>query len=242
MEIILMLIPIWSFWESRKIKTFELKGYFIKIYKPCKWKTLGGYSFLLYLCPNKALLNKSKGVMEKKILRRNVSVIEICKDSEFLGYYTGQDREFYVHYSLKLANAIVAKTAKYSEHKLSRLNKYHGNEFSFTKVDSMGTYTTTCYDDYDEVSSTRNATALFIIKIKRKSDTLSEPSCYLSSYDKSDISFDSSHNIEKAKMTSKHKAWNVARQLSRKYGDEYYFYLERLFVRKDKEISIQGIK
>jgi hypothetical protein len=66
---------------------------------------------------------------------------------------------------------------------------------------------------------------------------LSEPS-YLSSYDKSDISFDSSLNIEKAKMTSKHKAWNVTRQLTRKYGDEYYFYLERLFVRKDKEISI----
>ena len=66
---------------------------------------------------------------------------------------------------------------------------------------------------------------------------LSEPS-YLSKYDKKDISFGSSLNIEKAIMIGEHKAWNTVRYLSRKYEDEYDFFLERLFVRKDREISI----
>jgi len=174
--------------------------------------------------------------METKVLRRVVSVIEVYKDSEFLGFYTGRDNQDIIHYDKSFASAMVIRTPKGGEHILYNLEKHYGDEFSFKMVDCTGTYTTIYYDDYDGVRS-NNTTAHFIIRIKSKSDMLSEPS-YLSSYDKSDISFDSSLNIEKAKMTSKHKAWNVARQLSRKYGDEYYFYLERLFVRKDKEISI----
>ena len=174
--------------------------------------------------------------METKVFRRNVSVIEIRKGSEFLGYYLGQDRNYNVHYSLKLADAIVAKTAKYSEHRLFRLNKYHGDEFSFKNVDCMETITTIYYDDYDVVDP-KKVEAYYIVRIKNKKDMLSEPS-YLSKYDKKDISFGSSLNIEKAIMIGEHKAWNTARYLSRKYEDEYDFFLERLFVRKDREISI----
>ena len=174
--------------------------------------------------------------METKVIRRDVSVIEVHKDSEFLGFYTGQDREFKVHYSPKLTDAIVAKTAKFSEHRLSSLRKYHGDVFSFINVDCMEKLTTTYYDDYDE-RSPKKVNVFFIIRIRNKTDMLLEPS-YLSKYDKNDISFESSLNIDKAIMTGERKAWYTARWLSRKYGDDYDFYLERLFVRKDKEISI----
>ncbi len=59
---------------------------------------LGGYSFLSYLCPHKTLLNKSISVMETKVFRRFVYVIEVYKDSEFLGYYTGRDSQNNIHY------------------------------------------------------------------------------------------------------------------------------------------------
>ena len=174
--------------------------------------------------------------MEIKIFRRYGSVIEVHKDSEFLGYYMVQDRKYNIHYSLKLADAIVAKTAKYSEHRLFRLNKYHGDEFSFTNVDCMETFTTTYYDEYDKVNP-KKVDAYYTIRIKNKTDMLSEPG-YLKKYDKKDISYGSSLNIEKAIMTGEHKAWITAQHLSWKYGDDYDFYLERLFVKKDRGISI----
>jgi len=174
--------------------------------------------------------------METKIYRRNVSVIEVHKDSVFLGYYTGRDRNGIIHYDERLSNAMVIKTIKGGEHIRMNLNKFHGDEFSFSMVVCMETFTTTYYDEYDEVDS-KKAIAQYIIRIKNKSEILSEPS-YLSKYDKKDISFDSSLNIEKAIMTGEHKAWITFRHLSRKYGNDYDFYLERLLVRKDREISI----
>ena len=174
--------------------------------------------------------------METKVFRRNVSVIEVRKDSDFLGYYTGRDRNGVVHYDERLSKAMVIKTNKGCEHFLFNLNKFQGNEFSFTKVDCLESFITTYYDEYDEVNP-KKVDLNYIIRLKKKADLLSEPS-YLSKFDKKEKTFESSLNIEKAIMVGESHSERLLYHLTRKYGDKYEFYKEKLFIKKDREIII----
>ena len=176
--------------------------------------------------------------METKVFRRFVYVIEVYKDSEFLGFYTGRDKQDIIHYDKSFASAMVIRTPKGGEHILYNLKKHHGDEFSFTKVDCMETFTTTYYDDYDNVNP-KKVGAYYTIRIKSKTDILSEPG-YLSKYDKTDNSFESSLNIEKAIMTGEYGSNKMLYHLSRKYEDKYVFYVDRLFVEKNRNIRIIG--
>ena len=54
--------------------------------------------------------------METKVYRRYVSIIKVHRNSEFLGYYTGRDKDNKVQYDKRLLNAMVIKTAKGVEH------------------------------------------------------------------------------------------------------------------------------
>jgi len=173
--------------------------------------------------------------METKIFRRNVSVIEVHRDSEFLGYYTGRDKNNKVQYDKRLLNAMVIKTAKGVEHILHILNHYYSRENTFILIDSLETFATTYYDEYDEVDP-KKVDTYYVLKIKRKEDMLSEP-CYLSMYDKKEISFESSINIEKAILTGEYRSNNLLYHLSRKYADKYEFYIERLFIRKTRDLQ-----
>ena len=174
--------------------------------------------------------------METKVFRRNVSVIEVHKDSVFLGYYTGRDRNGVVHYDKRLSYAMVIKTNKGGEHILFNLNKFQGNEFSFTKVNCLESFITTYYDEYDEVNP-KKEDEYYIIRIKKKSDMLSE-SFYLSKFDKKEASFESSLNIEKAIKTGDDSSRKIIYRLTCKHGDKNEFYREKLFIKKDREIII----
>lgn len=197
---------------------------------------LGKYCFLSYLCPVKTLLNKSIGVMETKVYRRYVSVIKVHRDSEFLGYYTGRDKDNKVQYDNRLLNAMVIKTAKGVEHILHILNHYYSRENTFIPHDGEERFTTTYYDEYDEVNP-KKVDTYYIIRLKKRTDQLSEPS-YLSKFEKKDCSFESSLNFEKAIMVGEYHSERMLYQLTRKYSDEYELYKERMFIRKNRELVL----
>ena len=174
--------------------------------------------------------------METKVYRRYVSVIKVQRDSEFLGYYTGRDKNNKVKYDKRLLNAMVIKTAKGVEHILHILSTYYCSENTFTQLDGEESFTTTYYDEYDEVN-TKNVNTYNTIRIKKKTDLLSEPS-YLSKFDKKDWSFESSLNIEKAIMVGEHHSEKLLYHLTCKYDSEYEFYKERMFIRKNRELVL----
>ena len=174
--------------------------------------------------------------METKVFRRFVYIIEVYKDSDFLGFYTGRDNQNNIHFDKSYSNVMVIRTPKGGEHILYNLKKHYGDEFSFTKLDCMETITTTYYDDYDDVNP-KKVGAYYTIRIKSKTDMLSEPG-YLSKYDKHDNSFESSLNIEKAILSGEYRLNNMVYHLSRKYADKYVFYVDRLFVEKNRDINI----
>lgn len=174
--------------------------------------------------------------METKVYRRYVSVIKVHRDSEFLGYYTGRDKNNKVQYDKRLSNAMVIKTAKGVEHILHILNLYYSSENTFTSFDGEESFTTTYYDEYDEVNPNKVDT-YYIIRLKKKAELLSEPS-YLSKYDKKECIFESSLNIEKAIMAGEYHSERMLYQLTCKYSDEYEFYKERMFISKDRELFL----
>lgn len=174
--------------------------------------------------------------METKVYRRYVSVIKVHRDSEFLGYYTGRDKNNNVQYDNRLSNAMVIKTAKGVEHILHILNSYYSSENTFTPFEGEETFITTYYDEYDEVN-TKKIDTYYIIRLKKKTDLLSEPS-YLSKFDKKDWSFESSLNFEKAIMVGEYHSERMLYQLTRKYSDEYELYKERMFIRKNRELVL----
>ena len=173
--------------------------------------------------------------MKTKIFRRNVSVIEVHRDSKFLGYYTGRDKKDNIHFDNRLLYAMAIKTTKGGKHILYNLNKFHSDEYAFNAIDCLETFTTTYYDEYDEIAPEK-VDAYFVLRIKKKDDMLSEP-CYLSVYDKKEITFESSLNIEKAILTGEYRSNNMLYHLSRKYADKYEFYIERLFIWRTRELQ-----
>ena len=146
--------------------------------------------------------------METKVYRRYVSVIKVHRDSEFLGYYAGRDKDNKVQYDKRLLNAMVIKTAKGVEHILHILSTYYSSENKFTPLDGEEAFTTIYYDEYDEVNP------------------------------KKDWIFESSLNIEKAIMVGECHSGKLLYHLTRKYGNEYEFYKERLFIRKDRALVL----
>lgn len=174
--------------------------------------------------------------METKVYRRYVSVIKVHRDSEFLGYYAGRDKDNKVQYDKRLLNAMVIKTAKGVEHVLHILSTYYSSENKFTPLDGEEAFTTIYYDEYDEVNP-KKVNTYNTIRIKKKAELLSEPS-YLSKFDKKDWSFESSLNIEKAIMVGECHSGKLLYHLTRKYGNEYEFYKERLFIRKDRALVL----
>ena len=105
----------------------------------------------------------------------------------------------------------------------------------FNPIDCLETFATTYFDEYDEIDPEK-VDAYYVLRIKRKDDMLSEP-CYLSVYDKKQITFESSLNIEKAILTGEHRSTILLYHLSRKYADKYEFYVDRLFIRKTRELQ-----
>lgn len=174
--------------------------------------------------------------METKVYRRYVSIIKVHRNSEFLGYYTGRDKDNKVQYDKRLLNAMVIKTAKGVEHILHILNHYYSGENTFTPFDGEEAFTTTYYDEYDEINP-KIVDSYYIIRLKKKTDLLSDPS-YLSKFDKKDCSFGSSLNIEKAIMVGEYHSGKLLYHLTRKYGSEYEFYKERIFIRKDRVLVL----
>ena len=72
--------------------------------------------------------------METKVYRRYVSVIKVHRDSEFLGYYAGRDKDNKVQYDKRLLNAMVIKTAKGVEHILHILSTYYSSENNLLRL------------------------------------------------------------------------------------------------------------
>ncbi len=176
--------------------------------------------------------------MESKVYRRYVFVIEVHRESEFLGYYTGRDKKGNIHFDNRLLYAMAFKTTKGGKHILYNLNKFHSVEYTFNPIDCLETITTTYYDEYDDIGP-KKVDAYYVLRIKRKDEMLSEP-YYLSVYDKKGITFESSLNIEKALLIGEHRSNILLYHLSRKYADKHEFYLDRLFIRKIREIQIIG--
>lgn len=173
--------------------------------------------------------------METKVYRRKVSVIEVHKDSEFLGYYTGRDRNDKLYYDKNLSNAMVIKTVKGIEHILYNLNKFHGSEFIFIAVCCSETFSSTYYDEYDDCDHS-NLNTKQVVRVKYLADPLSEPT-YLSDYNKAENTFAVSFDISKAVMLGK-RGFGICRRLSQQYGDKFNFYQEPIFLKKERNIAL----
>lgn len=174
--------------------------------------------------------------METKVYRRHVSVIRVHRDSAFLGYYTGRDKDNKVQYDKRLQNAMVIKTAKGVEHILHILNNYYSSENTFTLLEGEESFTTTYYDEYDEVNL-QKVNTYNTIRIRKKTELFSEPG-FLSKFDMKDWSLQSSLNIEKAIMLGEYHSGKLLYHLTRKYGNEYEFYKERIFIRKARALVL----
>ena len=60
--------------------------------------------------------------METKVFRRFVYVIEVYKDSEFLGYYTGRDSQNNIHYDKRVPNAMIIINVSYAKMNMVHIN------------------------------------------------------------------------------------------------------------------------
>lgn len=173
--------------------------------------------------------------MIKKNYGRKVFLIEVSLNNKVLGYYAGKDRDYRIIVK-GIDDAMMFKNEKSVRHNVAHQDRYNNGGFVFRAIEAEETKTKIYYDEYDNVEQMN---ALYTIRIKVKSDMLLEPG-YLSKYDKTDNSFESSLNIEKAIMTGEYGSNKMLYHLSRKYEDKYVFYVDRLFVEKNRNIRIIG--
>ena len=171
--------------------------------------------------------------MIKKNYGRKVFLIEVSLNNKVLGYYAGKDRDYRIIVK-GIDDAMLFKNEKSVRHNVAHQERYNNSGFVFRAIEAEETKTKIYYDEYDNVEQMK---ALYNIRIKVKSDMLSELG-YLSKYDKHDNSFESSLNIEKAIMSGQYRINNMLYHLSRKYADKYVFYVDRLFVYKNRDIKI----
>lgn len=172
--------------------------------------------------------------MIRKIYSRNVFVIEVSQADNVIGYYTGKDK----HYSIvvkSLNDAMVIKTEKGIRHILTNLEINNGTDYSFKVVEAVENQSTFYYDEYDNVKKLK---AVYIIKVKEKSDALSEPS-YISDVDLKEGSFKHSYAIEKAMQLGEDRSSKTYRFLVERFSEKYDFYQETIFVKKERTIELR---
>jgi hypothetical protein len=131
--------------------------------------------------------------MIRKSYNRNVFVIEVRQADRILGYYAGKDRNCSIVLK-SLNDAMVIKTEKGIRHILTNLELNSGTDYSFKVVEAVENQSTFYYDEYDNVKKLK---PVYIIKVKEKSDALSDPS-YIRDVDFKEGSFKHSYAIEKA--------------------------------------------
>ena len=176
--------------------------------------------------------------MKKKVIRRNVYVVEMWRDTEFLGYCTRGHIDGKAKTNMNLQKAEVYKTAHGGEHRLFTLRKFNSEEYSFKLVECLETITKTIYDEYDDIKKGKMEGINFI-RIKDKSDSLSEPS-FLSEYQNNanERSFAFSLDIRKAICFRKRGYYKILQILTKNYGERYVFYREHYYLQEDRDICV----
>ena len=172
--------------------------------------------------------------MIRKIYSRNVFVIEVSQADNVIGYYAGKDKNYSIVVK-SLNDAMVIKTEKGIRHILTNLDINYGTDYSFKVVEAVENQSTFYYDEYDNVKKLK---PVYIIKVKEKSDALSEPS-YISDVDFKEGSFKHSYAIEKAMQLGENRSYKTYRFLVERFSEKYDFYQETIFVKKERTIELR---
>lgn len=172
--------------------------------------------------------------MIRKSYYRNVFVIEVSQADNVLGYYAGKDKNYSIVVK-SLNDAMVIKTGKGIRHIFTNLENNYGSDYSFKVVEAVENQSTYYYDEYDHVKKLK---PVFIIKVKEKSDVLSEPS-YISNVDFKEGSFKHSYAIEKAMLLGENRSFKTYRFLVERFSEKYDFYQETIFVKKERTIELR---
>ena len=171
--------------------------------------------------------------MIRKIYSRNVFVIEVSQADNVIGYYAGKDRNHSIVIK-SLNDAMVIKTEKGIRHILTNLEINNGTDYSFKVVEAVENQSTFYYDEYDNVKKLK---PVYIIKVKEKSDALSEPG-YISDVDFKEGSFKHSYAIEKAMKLGENRSLKTYKFLVERFSEMYDFYQETVFVKKERTIEL----
>ena len=172
--------------------------------------------------------------MIRKSYNRNVFVIEVRQADNALGYYAGKDRNYSIVVK-SLNDAMVIKTEKGIRHIFTNLEINYGSDYSFKVVEAVEKKSTYYFDEYDIVKKLK---PVYIIKVKEKSDALSEPS-YISDVDFKEGSFKHSYAIEKAMQLGEDRSSKTYRFLVERFSEKYDFYQETIFVKKERTIELR---
>lgn len=174
--------------------------------------------------------------MVEKKQNRSLYVIEVYEQSQFLGFYAGKDDENNLLYG-ELNNASTIKSDKAAEHILNHLIKYDGDRYSFKKRMTFEVRKTTYYDEYEEPEWQGQKGFHFIIRVKQKSDMISEPA-FVCEFDKATGAFKTSYRISKAQLYTNKRAKNICERLSSIHSDIYLFYPERIYIKEERAIEL----
>ncbi len=176
--------------------------------------------------------------MIKKIISKNIFVVEMWKDTDFLGYCSGGHVNGIAKTNMNLLKATIHETKLKGEHRIYILRKFNKEEYSFKLVECIETITMTFYEKYDDFKRGKTKGVNFI-RIKDNSDPLSEPS-FLCKYHNNakELSFTSSLDISKAICYRKSGYYSVLQNLTRNYGDKYSFNREHFYLQEDRGICV----
>ena len=176
--------------------------------------------------------------MIKKVISKNVFVVEMWRNTEFLGYCKGGHVDGIAKTNMNLLKATVYNTAHAGEHRIFTLRKFNSEEYTFKLVECIETITMTFYDEYDDIKRGKMEGINFI-RIKDKSDSLSEPA-FLSEYhnNANERSFASSLDIRKAICFRKGGYFKILQTLTKNYGERYGFYREKYYLQEDRNINV----
>ena len=182
---------------------------------------------------------EGKKNMIKKVVRRNVYVVEMWRGTEFLGYYCGGHRDGVAKTEMDLLKAESYKNIQKVEHMLCKLIKFNSIKYSFRPIECLETTTIFYYDQYDDRKKKGKMDSRVYIRIKDKLAPLSEPG-YLCEYhnNKNERSFTFTLDVNKALYYRHINAYSICRALSDKFGEKYEFFRERLYVKEERSIEL----
>lgn len=177
--------------------------------------------------------------MITKVINKTAYAVEMWRDSEFLGYYSGGHHDGIAKPHMDLLKAEIYEKIERCEHMLLKLIRFNSEEYSFKMVECLETVTMTYFDQYDDRRKKGKTESKVYIRIKDKSDPLSEPG-FLSEYryNSNERSFCSTLDINKALSFGYSAAFSVCNALSKDYDEKYEFYRERFHLKKDKFIVV----